>query len=148
MNKLPGSANKIYQLEYKLHGYLHLLVVCSQESTNHLFKSLHFIRKNHKLPFLYLICGNTSFKTLWLYQIQIRNLSFQNLLCGPTDNNIEQDFMDLTPLSGHRDTMYSHKLGTQDATRHFLIQISPISTKPLHSFILQWIFPKLPFQTV
>jgi len=54
---LTSSANKTYQLEYKLHSYLHLLVLCSQESTNHLLNSLHFSRKHHKLLFLYLIVG-------------------------------------------------------------------------------------------
>lgn len=105
MNKFPGSADKIYQLEYKLHSYLHLLLVCSQESTNYLLKSLHFIRKHHKILFFYLMRrGNTSFNILQLYQFWIWNLQFQNLLCGHTDNNTVPASADLIPLSGHWDT--------------------------------------------
>lgn len=121
MNKLPGSANIICQLEHKLHSRLHVLVVCSQESTDDLFKSLHFIRKHHKLLFLYIKCGNMFFNILWLYQCWIWSLKFQNLLCDPTDDNIVQDLVDLISISVHRDTTYSHKLVAQNATPHFLI---------------------------
>lgn len=121
MNKFPGSENKIYQLEYKLHSYLHLLLVQSQESTNHLLKSLHFIRKHHKFLFFYLMCkGNTSFNILQLYQFWIWSLQFQNLLCGCTDNNIVHALADLIPFSGYSNTTYRHKSVMEDATPHFL----------------------------
>lgn len=144
MNKFSGSAYKIYHWEYKLHSYLHLLLVSSQGSTNHILKSLHFTRKHHKLLSFYTICkGNTSFNILQLYRFWIWNLQFQNLLTGCTDNNIVQALADLIPFLGHSDTTYWHKNLTQDATPHFLTYIFPISRKPMHNFTLQCMFSKL-----
>lgn len=105
--------------------------MCSQESTNHLLKFLHFIRKHHKLLFFYLICiGNTSFNILQLHQFWIWNLQFQNLLCGCTNNNIVQALADLIPFSGHSDITYRHKSVMQDATPHFLTKIFPFLENP------------------
>lgn len=132
MSKFPGSANKIYQLEYKLHSYLHLLLVCSQESTNHLLKSLHFIRKHHKLLIFYLICkGSTSFNILQLYQFWIcRNLQFQNLLSGCTDNNIVHALADFIPFSGHSDTHTDINLLHKMQLHTFLPKFFPFLENP------------------